>query len=278
MRTFKLGLQYLGTRYLGWQVQPQGPTVQGILQDILSQTLQEPITVIGAGRTDSGVHALGQVAHFRTHHAMDLPTLHKALNAQLPEDIAVWNLEEVDERFHAQRDAVHKIYCYLMLNSVKPSPFFSPFSWRQYGSLDWETVEDVLETLVGTHDFRAFCAADSHVKSTQRKLLAARLTRLPLGQLGQGLLGLGGILDLVSTGLDRDSFHELEAGELAVLTFQGEGFLKHMIRNLVGTLRDVAQGKTSAEEFSRILQSRDRRLAGMTAPPQGLFLLRVAYP
>lgn len=278
MRTFKLTLQYIGTAYCGWQVQPNGTSIQGTLQKVLSKTLREKITVIGAGRTDSGVHALAQVAHFRTTHALPVEILHKALNAQLPDDIAVIGLEEVAEDFHSLFSAKLKNYTYLILQSPKPYPLLTPFVWRRWGEFDWESVEECLELIQGTHDFRSFCASDTSAKTTTREITQAHLQQVSLQNLGNSLLGLLGLSSLISPLGAEASFHpEASAEQLVALSFQGRGFLKHMVRNLMGTLMDVAQGRTSVAEFENILAAKNRRVAGVTAPPQGLFLVKVEY-
>ena len=272
MRTLKLTLQYIGTHYCGWQIQPNGVTVQEIVQNILNKTLGEDIKVIGAGRTDSGVHALGQVAHFKTVNPMDGPTLHKALNAQLPDDIAVSALEEKPEDFHANKNAKAKTYTYLFLNSRQKQPFLTPYTWRQYGDYHLEASRQCLKLIQGTHDFRSFCAADSTAKTTERTLVKSQWTTFSLAQLGQKLAGLAEI----SEWLPKPE-GALGEADIHAVSFQGEGFLKHMVRNIIGTLRDVAFGKISPQDFKNILKSRDRTQAGVTAPPQGLFLINVDY-
>jgi len=274
MRNIKLTLQYIGTHYHGWQIQPNGPTIQSILQDLLAQTLQEKIVVLSAGRTDSGVHALGQVAHFKTKNPMDINKLQKALNSQLPKDISVLSTSEVGEDFNAMTQALSKTYCYFILNSQKKIPFLIPFTWRKYGRLNLEEIQKCLELIVGEHDFSAFKASDSTARTAVRKIDVAQLNRIPLGDLGQNLLGILGLGALVS----REASEEESEGALLSLSFKGKGFLKHMVRNLVGTLVDVGRGKLNSEDFKRIMESRDRRQAGVTAPPQGLFLVKVEYP
>ena len=277
MRNIKLVLQYVGSHYSGWQVQPNGPTIQAILQEHLEKTLKEKIIVIAAGRTDAGVHALGQVAHFKTSNEMDLDTLHRALNAQLPEDIAVLSLEEVGEAFHAQRSAVAKTYLYLILMSRQKNPFLKPYAWRLYGELDQGAMEECLKAIEGEIDFKAFCAADSCAKTTVRRLFRSRLQVFPLSEMEHRLVDLVGLSDWKGPLEVFNHHHPDHVARLWAISFRGEGFLKHMVRNIIGTLVEVGQGKRSVAEFHQILASKDRRQAGPTAPPQGLFLLNVEY-
>ena len=278
MRNLKLILQYIGTGYCGWQIQPNGPTVQETLQDILSKTLHEKITLTAAGRTDSGVHALGQVANFKTEHEMGASTLLRALNAQLPEDIAVLNLMEVPENFHALRGAAAKTYTYLILHSVHKKPFLTPLTWRQYEDLDLDSIQDCLDHLIGKHDFRAFCASDSSAATTVREILHAGLQRIPIRELGNSMRGIFGLTDFIPPLGEEDTFHPEDPEDyLLAISFKGRGFLKHMVRNLIGTLRDVGTGKLSVDGFQAIMESQDRRQAGVTAPAKGLFMVKVEY-
>jgi tRNA pseudouridine38-40 synthase len=278
MRTLKLTIQYLGTRYHGWQIQPNGLTIQGIFQEILERLFHQKTVLSGAGRTDAGVHALAQVAHFRTDHPMDPATLQRALNANLPKDISVLSVEEVEPDFDAQRSSVAKTYTYLILNSPHPYPMLAPYTCRVYGSLELDDMHLCLEQLIGEHDFAAFQAADSTAKTSVRRLHAAALHAFRLQDFANGLigsLGLGGLLPLMG---EEDSFHPEEGGPgILAVHFRGEGFLKHMVRNIIGTILLVGRGKISVEDFRRIIASRDRTQAGPTAPPRGLFLVKVEY-
>jgi tRNA pseudouridine38-40 synthase len=271
-------LQYVGTHYCGWQVQPNGTTIQALLQGILEKTLKEKITVIGAGRTDSGVHALGQVAHFSTTNPMDLEILHRALNAQLPEDIAVLSLEETQENFHAQRSASAKTYLYLILVSRQKNPFLKPYAWRLYGDFNQDAMEQCLNYIEGQHDFKAFCAADSGAKTSLRRLFSSRLQVFPLSEMEHRLVELVGLGNWKGPLEILNHHHPDRMARLYAISFRGEGFLKHMVRNIVGTVVEVGQGKRTVEDFQQILAGKDRRQAGPTAPPQGLFLLNVEYP
>lgn len=279
MRKIKLVIQYQGTQYQGWQVQPTGPTIQGIFEEILSEICHEKITLIGSGRTDSGVHALAQVAHFSTTHGIDLVTLHRALNAKLPYDIVVLSVEEAPEGFDAQKSAKRKTYTYFLLHSDHKSPFLSSFSWRVWGDLDLESMQECLDMLVGKHDFASFKAADSTAKTSIRTIEAASLQRVPLRDVGNSLMGLFGIAGMLPALGGDDNFHPEEEGGMGLIavTLQGPGFLKHMVRNIVGTLLEVGLRRMTVEEFQKVLAARDRTLAGATAPAWGLFLVKVDY-
>ncbi len=264
MRNIKITIQYIGTNYVGWQVQPQGPSIQGVLQEILSELLHEKIIVTGSGRTDSGVHALAQVANFKTTHSMDIETIQRALNAKLPWHISILKIEEVDAEFHAQKNATSKTYSYFILHSDQKIPLLSSYSWRLYGELDLKKMEECLKMLVGRHDFNAFKAADSTAKTSIREIQSAKLSswRNP-----------GSIFINSSSSINLPFLNS----SLITITLQGRGFLKHMVRNIVGTLVEVGQGKTSVDEFRRIFESKDRTQAGKTAPAWGLFLVEVEY-
>ncbi len=278
MRKVKLTIQYKGTQYQGWQLQPTGPTLQRAFEEILSEICHESITVIASGRTDSGVHALAQVAHFSTQHEIDLATLHRALNAKLPHDVVVLSVEEAPLDFDAQRSAKLKTYTYLLMHSDHKSPFFSDYSWRVYGNIDWEGMQECLELLVGEHDFASFKAADSTAKTSVRRIDSARLRRVPLRDLGNSLMGLFALSEVLEPLGADDNFHPEEGGAaLVAITLRGPGFLKHMVRNIVGTLLEVGLGRLGVEEFRAILDAKDRRQAGPTAPAWGLFLVRVDY-
>jgi len=278
MRNLRLTLQYNGGHYLGWQIQPQGPSIQGVLQGILREILHEPVVLQGAGRTDSGVHALGQVAHVRTSHPIEVKILKRALNAQLPGDIAVLDLAEVPLEFDSQRDAKAKTYSYFILNSETRIPFLAPFTWRVYGDFDLDAMHRCLEMLVGEHDFAAFKAADSMTKTSLRKILSAGLQSLPLSDFGKTLSHFFGLDGMVIPGMAiKNPEDEKNQPRLLAMHLKGQGFLKHMVRNILGTLVDVGKGRTSVEEFRRIFDSKDRTQAGMTSPPQGLFLVKIDY-
>jgi tRNA pseudouridine38-40 synthase len=245
MRTIKLVIEYDGSNYLGWQVQPRGPTLQGILQEQLTRLTGKPVHVIGSGRTDAGVHAAGQVAHFKTESSMDVISFQRALNSLLPEDVVILGVEEVDEGFHARKNPRSKVYEYRILNRDLRSAFHRGYAWHIPQRLDLRAMRKAARSLLGQHDFSAFQSTGSSTRTAVRKITRAEWKKQP-----DGLLRF-----------------EIEA----------TGFLKQMVRAIVGTLVDVGKGKVAVEEFRRILQSKDRRRAGPTAPAHGLFLREVKY-
>jgi tRNA pseudouridine38-40 synthase len=247
VRTLKLTLQYDGTDYVGWQRQGGGTSIQGLLEEALEPIEGAPVTVHGAGRTDAGVHALAQVAHVHLAAALDTATIERALNAVLPPDVRVLAVEEVDSAFHARFGATGKVYEYRILNGPIVSPFLHRYVWHIQAALDVPAMRDASTALVGTHDFAAFQGAGASVSSTERTIFKITWRE-------------GG-------GYDRP----------IVLVIEGNGFLRHMVRNIVGTLVEVGVGRWPAAMMAQILGTRDRTKAGPTAPAQGLFLVRVVY-
>ncbi len=242
---YKLILQYDGTRYDGWQKQGNtGNTIQGKLESALSALAGAAVEVHGAGRTDAGVHALGQAASVRL--PLDRPPeeLRRALNALLPEDIAVVDLRPAGERFHARLNAVGKTYRYVIRLGDVPDVFRRRFQLHLDEELDVSAMERAAALLSGQHDYRSFCSNKKMKKSTVRTV------------------------DQIA--LDRQ-------GAELTLTFHGDGFLYHMVRILVGTLLEVGRGERTAEDMPAVLAARDRSAAGFTAPAQGLTLISVDY-
>ncbi len=245
MRTIKLTIEYDGTDYLGWQVQPTGATIQGIIEEKLSRITGETLRLVGSGRTDAGVHALGQVAHFKTKSRLDVQAIQRALNSLLPSDIAVQKVEETDESFHARKSAKGKVYQYWILNRPLRSVFDRGTAWHVPQTLNLTEMKRATRSLLGEHDFSAFQSVGSPKRTAIRRVTRAEWKR-----------GRDGLLRF-----------EIEAN----------GFLKQMVRALVGTLVEVGRGKIAPKDFQRILDSRDRKNAGPTAPPHGLFLKEVKY-
>jgi len=245
MRNIKLLIEYDGTNYLGWQVQPKGPTIQGILEEKLSLLTGEGIRLFGSGRTDSGVHAFGQVAHFKTQSQMDIRTMQKALNSLLPPDIVIRKVEEVDVEFHARKHSKSKVYEYRILNRDLRSAFHREYAWYISQKLNFTEMKKASHTLIGEHDFSAFRSVGSPTRTTVRKVIRAEWKK------------------------GRDGFLRFE--------IEANGFLKQMVRSIVGTLVEIGKGRMNATEFRKILESKDRRKAGPTAPAQGLFLKEVKY-
>jgi tRNA pseudouridine38-40 synthase len=242
---YRLLIAYDGTRYQGWQRQAQAPTVQGTIEGILQRVTQETVTLTGAGRTDAGVHAWGQVAHFQTRTDLSQERLLKALQALLPADIVIRSLFEAPPDFHARFGARRKTYDYCLWTRAWPVPFFRSYSWWIRSALDRSLMERGLAGLLGKKDFAAFQTSGSSVAQTVRTMFHAGLLPSPGGWLR--------------------------------LRFQADGFLRHMVRNIVGGIVRLGLGRMSLEEWRAIIESRDRSRAGVMAPPQGLFLRKVIY-
>lgn len=244
---YKLLITYDGTNYHGWQVQPNGISIQEVIEKALSTVLQEQIRIIGAGRTDAKVHALGQVAHFYWERSLDPFRILHSLNNLLPKDVRILALEKAPPNFHAQHGAVSKIYRYHLHLDRVLSPFRRNTSWHLYYPIDLEKLQAASRYFIGTYDFAAF-ANEPH----------------------RGVAAY----DSIRTIYRIDMIHE-EGG--IALEFEGDGFLYKMVRNIVATMVECASGKRLSEEIPAIFASRDRRMAGAAAPPQGLFLVRIHY-
>ncbi|MGQ9669957.1 MAG: tRNA pseudouridine(38-40) synthase TruA [Desulfosoma sp.] len=244
-RNFKLVLEYDGSHYHGWQRQKGVLTLQEVVESKLGIMLGRPVTVRASGRTDAGVHALGQVINFYAKTRLSPQDFQRGLNGLLPPDIVVRHAEEVPDSFHASYSAVSKTYEYRILNRPLPSALERLRAWHVPKPLDLETIQQCLPVLLGTHDFRAFMAAGSSVAHTVRTMIAAQAWRP-----------------------DADHLY---------FRFQASGFLRHMVRNLVGTLVQAGRGLMGPDELAAILESRDRSRAGITAPAHGLYLVCVDY-
>ncbi len=245
LRTLKLTVAYDGTRFVGWQRQAEGVSIQGVLEDALARFEGAPVGVHGAGRTDAGVHALGQVASVELTAAHDTATLVRALNAQLPEDVRVLRIDEVPAAFHARFTARSKTYRYQIRNAPIADPFQRAYEWHIPEPLDLAAMRRAAEALVGEHDFAAFQSVGTEMSSTVRTVTRAEL-------------------------VDR------EDGRIA-FEVAGNGFLRHMVRAMAGTLVEVGRGRRRPETLPELLAARRRADAGATAPPQGLFLVSVEY-
>jgi tRNA pseudouridine38-40 synthase len=246
MSTFKIVLAYDGTDYVGWQRQANGVSIQALIEQALRALDGRDVTVTGAGRTDAGVHALGQVAAFTIAREMTADGVARALNAHLPPAIRVLSAEETPPAFHPRFGARAKTYRYQLCNADVLSPFDRGRAWHVPGPLDVDAMRAAAQLLVGRHDFAAFQATGSSVSTTVRDLAVSRIA-----DCGSRML-----------------CYEVE----------GSGFLRHMVRIIVGSLVEVGRGRQRPEWIGTLLASRDRTTAGPTAPPQGLFLVRVEYP
>lgn len=240
----KLTVEYDGTHYHGWQVQPTGETVQAVLEKAVSTVLGRPTHVIGSGRTDAGVHALGQVANFLSDTELEPHRVQRALNALTPDDVTIKTVEIVPDSFHARRDGRSRIYEYRILNRPSPSPFLLKFAWHVHDPLNIALMREAITCLEGEHDFSSFRAAGCDAAHPVRTIYRASLS-------------------------PRD--------ELIVFTVEATAFLRHMMRNLIGTLVEVGQQQRTPQSFAELLTARDRTQAGIKAPPQGLFLIEVKY-
>lgn len=248
MYAYKLKIAYEGTAYSGWQVQPNAISIQETIVDVLKQILRVPhVTLIGAGRTDAGVHALEQVAHFRYEQPLDTYRLLLSINGLLPKDIRIKTFEQVPLDFHAQHSAKNKEYHYYLHLDRVMDPFRRAFCWHVSPRVNVDLLIEASQYFVGKHDFTTF-ANQAYAGSASRNAVRT-IHRLDVCPIEGGLR----------------------------LEFEGDGFLYKMVRNIVGTIIDVAAGKQKIEQIPIMMAAKDRRLAGRAAPPQGLFLVRVDY-
>lgn len=256
MTNWKLTLSYDGTGFNGWQVQPGLPTVQGALAAAIARVTGEAVLPQGSGRTDAGVHALGQVASFALQAAVPPENLQRALNRALPKSVRVLHAELAAEGFHARHSAVRKQYEYRILERGDDevcSPFLAPYVWDCRWQLEAGPMARAAQLLVGKHDFTSFAASDAEA----------------------GVRDGGAEKPNPVKAIYRSEV-AMEAG-LLMYRVEGSGFLHHMVRNIVGTLVEVGRGALSVEQVTEILAARDRTTAGPTAPARGLFLVRVLY-
>jgi tRNA pseudouridine38-40 synthase len=237
-------IAYVGTSFAGWQIQPGRPTVQGVIEAALGRMLGETTRLAGAGRTDSGVHALGQVASFTTDRAIPPDGLRSGLNSRLPEAIRILAAEEAPEGFHARSDARAKDYRYRLSRAAVVLPFVAPFVAPIRGGIDVGAMREAARRLAGRHNFTSFCPADCAIEDRDRTIHASEIA---------------------------------EREDEIVYEVRGEGFLRHMVRTIVGTLVEVGRGRIRPADIDAILAARDRRRAGPCAPARGLVLVRVLY-
>ncbi len=242
----KLVVSYDGTDFLGWQRQGTKPTVQFAIESSLSHIFKQPITIQGSGRTDTGVHAVAQVVHFDAPKDPTKFNLRYAIQSQLPDSIAVKEVWIAPRDFHAVASCTHKSYKYFVLNRGHHSSLRHRYThWIRF-PLNLDYLNQVSSQLVGKHDFKSFQSSGTEVRSTIREIFEAKW--------------------------------EQPRPDTFVFTITGDGFLKQMVRNIVGTCVDMNQKAVPADQMTKVLNALDRRVAGPTAPPQGLFLYRVYYP
>ncbi|MRR06914.1 MAG: tRNA pseudouridine(38-40) synthase TruA [Deltaproteobacteria bacterium] len=244
MRAIKLIIEYEGTQYAGWQIQPNGLAVQEVLEGALSGLLKEKVRLVSSGRTDAGVHAKGMVASFLTERNLPVKAFCEGLNSLLPPDIAIREAVEVPPEFNPRRDAVAKHYRYTIYNSSRRSPLNRQYVWRFSGTLDCAAMQQAAALFVGEKDFAAFRASNCAAKTTVRRIYSLDISR---------------------------------CDDMIVFDVRGSGFLKNMVRIIVGTLVEVGRGSMDLDDIVNLFQEKDRRKAGITAPPQGLCLLEVFY-
>lgn len=240
----KLVVAYDGTEYCGWQVQPNAVTVEGVLTEHLRNLLKEPVELIGASRTDSGVHAMGNVAVFDTQTRIPAEKLSYALNARLPEDIVIQSSKEVDADFHPRYCNCTKTYEYKIQNASFCNPMLRKYSLFYHYPLDIDKMREASKFIMGTHDFTSFCSAGAQVKEKVRTIYSLDVTKNE---------------------------------DLITLRITGNGFLYNMVRIITGTLIKVGEGKIQPQDMPQIIEGMDRQLAGPTAPPQGLTLVSIKY-
>ena len=263
MRNIRLTIAYDGTNYCGWQVQPNGVAVQAVVEAAIEKLTLQSSPIFAAGRTDAGVHALGQVANFHTESGISCEKFRSGLQRFLPNDVAVRQVEEVPEEFHARYHAVQKRYRYVILNSRVSMPFVQRFTYQVGRTLDDEAMHEAAQMLVGEHDFRSFESHFPNRSSSVRTISELTVTRYrhwPLWSQQQ------------PSAVPIDP-----TGEYIYFDIVADGFLYNMVRSIVGTLLKVGYGSWSVKKVREILQNQDRDHAGATAPPQGLYLVKVEY-
>ena len=245
MRNFKMTVEYDGSAYCGWQRQENGTSIQQLLEEAIKLITGQKVAVIGSGRTDAGVHALNQVGSFRCSTKLPVNKIFMGMNSVLPPDIVVKELEEAADEFHALRDVKSKIYVYKICNQRLRPALGRNYFWHIRFPLDIGKMKKAAEYLIGTHDFSCFCATGTDVKDRVRTIVDVEIKTCDDG--------------------------------LIEIKVEARGFLKYMVRNIIGTLVEVGRDKRKPEEMKQIIESRDRTIAGVTAPACGLFLKEVKY-
>jgi tRNA pseudouridine38-40 synthase len=244
MRNIVLTVAYDGTCYHGWQCQPNAVTVQEVFTKTVEKILDHPVKIHAGGRTDTGVHAMGQVINFHTEKTIAPRSLVKGLNSLLPRDIRVKDAREKEPSFHARYSAKSKTYAYCILNTPYNSPFLERYVWHIHNVLDVPAMDEAANLILGKHDFSSFKKKDEAYKSTIREIIRSGVKR---------------------------------KGDMIYFIVEAQGFLRYMVRNIMGTLVLVGSEKITVEEFLTILESKDRERAGPKAPAKGLFLRKIEY-
>ncbi len=269
MRNIRLTIQYDGTNYNGWQIQQSAVssqqsavksqknviTIQGTIQNAIKKIMDEDAKVIGAGRTDAGVHAIEQVASFKTLSKLSADVIKKALNANLPDDIRMMDASDVELDFHPRFDAKSKIYFYVISNSQIISPFLYRYAWRVPQMLDVDAMKNAMDFLKGKQDFSTFRASGCSSKNPTRTIFYLSIE-------------LSDFIHFMGIGFSE---------RFIKIRIEADAFLRHMVRNIVGTVVEVGKGKINAGNVREIILSKDRKLAGPTAPARGLFLQKINY-
>jgi tRNA pseudouridine38-40 synthase len=244
-KNLKMIVEYDGSRYHGWQRQRKDATIQAVIEDRIQIMVGEQVRLIGSGRTDAGVHALHQVCNFITRSEIGPDSIRRGLNSLLPEDIFISHAEYVSLDFHSRYNVKSKTYEYRVLNRKEVNVFLRNYTWHVKDFLDLKEIRRCMTLLIGKHDFSAFRSSGSNNKNPVREMIRAEIN-----------------------GPERG---------VIIFLFEAEGFLRHMVRNIMGTIVEVGKGNMHIDEFEKIFRSKDRRNAGIKAPPQGLFLKKVNY-
>lgn len=259
MRNIKLTIQYDGTNYHGWQFQPNGISIQQVIEEAIHSITQEEPSLTASGRTDAGVHALSQVANFKTHSMLNTDKMQKGLNSILPKDIVILDAQEVPLNFQARICAKKKLYRYDIYNSPFPDAFSFKYAKFIPYFLNIPSMKIASQHFLGTHDFSAFRSSSCEAKTTVRTIYKIDVSQK--------------FYDNSKNNPDELSFSPC----MINIEVEGNGFLKNMVRNIVGTLMEVGRKKLASEDIKKILASGDRKNAGPTAPPHGLYLVKVFY-
>lgn len=244
MTNIKLTIEYDGTNYVGWQRQQNGISIQEQIEKAINKVTGEKVHLIGSGRTDKGVHAKGQVANFTTRSTIPPSRFKLALNNNLPEDIVILNSERVSDDFHSRYDAIGKKYKYLIYNNPIRGALYRNFAYQVPYHLDYKEMERAMNFFIGTHDFISFMVSKNNVRATTKTITQTSLKK---------------------------------KGNIIFFTIEGDGFLHNMVRIIVGTLVDIGRGKMRSSSVPHIISLKNRKFAGHTAPPQGLYLEKVYY-